>query len=371
MVNQLWRAVAAFRVVALGYAAALILRDDGAYAHPAGGLLALGVMACWTLATVVAYARPAGRFRWLLVADVVVAAALVIATRWIDSPPRIEAGSATLPAFWAAAPVLACAVAGGLWAGVAGALAIAGADMIEHQQLQPENTFNGVVLLLVAGGIVGYVVRLGARAEEAARSAASREAAAAERERLARSIHDSVLQVLAFVTSRGRTLGGEAAELANLAAEQEAALRALVSGASLGDGQDGQDGGLLDVRAVTEPLADGRITVSCPATPVLLPELVTRALGAAAAAAVDNVRRHAGADACCWVLLEDDAAAVLLTVRDDGCGFPDGWLAEAAAAGRLGVAQSIVGRLASIGGTASVMSAPGAGTEVELRVPRG
>jgi signal transduction histidine kinase len=367
MVTQLWRAVAAFRIVALGYAAVLIFRDDNLYAHPAAGLLALGAMTCWTLTTVLAYALPGGRARWLLVADVAVAVALVISTRWIDSPARIDAGSATLPAFWVAAPVLACAVAGGPWAGVAAALAIAGADMVEHQQLQPENTFNGVVLLLVAGGIVGYVVRLGARAEEAARTAARREAAAAERERLARSIHDSVLQVLALVTSRGRALGGEAAELGRLAAQQEAALRALVSGVSA---EDGRDAGLLDVRALTEPLADGRITVACPATAVLLPEHATRALGAATAAAVDNVRRHAGADARCWVLLEDDAAAVLLTVRDDGCGFAAGRLAEAAAAGRLGVAQSIVGRLESIGGSASVLSAPGAGTEVELRVPR-
>jgi signal transduction histidine kinase len=366
MLNQMWRALAAFRVVALGYAAVLIVRDHGQYAHPAAGVLVLAGMAGWTLATVVAYAHRAGRARWLLVADVAVAAALVIATRWIDAPARIDAGSATLPAFWAAAPVLACAVAGGPWAGVAAALAIAGADMIEHQQLQPENTFNGVVLLLIAGGIVGYVVRLGARAEDAARSATRREAAAAERERLARSIHDSVLQVLALVTSRGRALGGEAAELGNLAAQQEAALRALMSGSP----EDGHEAGVLDVRSVTEPLADARVTVSGPATAVLLPEQATRALGAAAVAAVDNVRRHAGADARCWVLLEDDAAAVLLTVRDDGCGFADGRLTEAAAAGRLGVAQSIVGRLESIGGTASVISAPGAGTEVELRVPR-
>jgi len=133
---------------------------------------------------------------------------------------------------------------------------------------------------------------------------------------------------------------------------------------------DGHDAGLLDVRAVAELLADGRITVSCPATAVLLPEKETRALSAAAAAAVDNVRRHAGADPRCWVLLESDTAGVLLTVRDDGCGFPRQRLAEAAAAGRLGVAQSIVGRLESIGGTASVISEPGAGTEVELRVPR-
>jgi signal transduction histidine kinase len=132
-----------------------------------------------------------------------------------------------------------------------------------------------------------------------------------------------------------------------------------------------RDDGLLDVRAVAQPLADARTTVSCPASPVLLPEPAARALGGGAAAAVDNVRRHAGPDARCWILLEDDLAGVMLTVRDDGCGIPRGRLAEAAAAGRLGVAQSIVGRLESVGGRASVVSAPGTGTEVELRVRRG
>jgi signal transduction histidine kinase len=47
-----------------------------------------------------------------------------------------------------------------------------------------------------------------------------------------------------------------------------------------------------------------------------------------------------------------------------------GRLAEAAADGRLGVAQSIQGRLRDLGGTAVITSAPGEGTEVELRVPR-
>jgi signal transduction histidine kinase len=368
MVNQMWRGVTAFRILTLAYAAALILRDHDAYRYPAAGLLVLGVMVCWTLATAVAYARPAGRTRWLMAADLVIAGALVISTRWIDSPARIDAGVATLPAFWSAAPVLAWAVAEGPWVGFAAGLAIAGADMIEHQQLEPANTFADVVLLLIAGGLVGYVVRLGVAAEQAASRAAGREAAVAERERLARSIHDSVLQVLALISSRGRSLGGEAAELGWLAAEQEAALRALVTGAGAADLTDG---GLLDIRAVAQRLADARTTVSCPATPVLLPEPTAQALGAAAAAAVDNVRRHAGPDARCWVLLEDDAVAVMLTVRDDGCGIAAGRLAEAAAAGRLGVVQSIVGRLESIGGTASVVSELGDGTEVELRVLRG
>ena len=42
---------------------------------------------------------------------------------------------------------------------------------------------------------------------------------------------------------------------------------------------------------------------------------------------------------------------------------------QAAADGRLGVAQSICGRVRDLGGTVEVHSVPGQGTEVELRVP--
>ncbi len=49
-------------------------------------------------------------------------------------------------------------------------------------------------------------------------------------------------------------------------------------------------------------------------------------------------------------------------------GSAAGRLARAAEAGRIGVAQSIVGRLHDAGGTAEVTATPGRGTEVELRV---
>ena len=58
MVEQLWRAIAAFRLVTLVYAAVLILRDRHGYAHPAAGLLALAVMAGWTAFVTAAYAGP-------------------------------------------------------------------------------------------------------------------------------------------------------------------------------------------------------------------------------------------------------------------------------------------------------------------------
>src|SRR5271165_2004422 len=375
MAAQMWRVVSLYRVITLVYAAVLIIRDHGSYAHPSAGLAALAVMAGWTAVTVAAYRRPAGRVPWMLAADLCVAIVLILSTRWIDTAARISAGAPTIPSAWAAAPVLACAVAGGPWVGLATGLLICAADFAEHPVLPARGTFNQTVLLLIAAGIGGWVVRLGLRAEADIERAARMDAAASERERIARGIHDSVLQVLALVSSRGRALGGEAAELGRLAGEQEAALRTLLTadgepGPPGPPGPPGSERGLLGVRGLVEPLGNARITVSCPATPVLLPAVTATALGGAVTAALDNVARHAGPGARAWVLVEDEGWQVRVSVRDDGTGLAEGRLAAAAAEGRLGVSHSIVGRLREVGGAACLSSSPGAGTEVELRVGR-
>jgi signal transduction histidine kinase len=367
MSDQLWRAVAAYRVITLCYAAILIVHDDSQFARPAAGYLALAFMTGWTAITVAAYSRPAGRNYWLISADVAVAAGLIISTRSIDTITRIDHGGPTIPVIWAAAAILACAVKGGPWAGMAAAVPVWIGDLIERHTLLSQSTISGLVLLLVAGGVAGYVQRLSLRAEAAIDSAARREAAIGERERIARRIHDSVLQVLALVASRGRELGGEAAEMGVLAAEQEGALRSLISGDSM---EPDAETGRMDVRSLIEPLADARITVSCPATPVMMDPAAARALWGAATAAVDNVRKHAGAGAHGWVLVEDEGDAVRISVRDDGGGFGPGRLSVAAGAGRLGVSQSILGRIRDVGGTATVTSKPAEGTEVDLRVPQ-
>jgi signal transduction histidine kinase len=364
MTERMWRVAAIFRVITLVYAAILIIRDHDQYAHPAGGLAALAVIICWSAVVLAAYARPGGRAHWLIAADVAVAAALVLLTRWVDSPATIAAGMPTLPSFWAASPVLACAITGGPWVGLAGALVISAADLIERPELSLENPFSNILLLLIAGGIGGYIVRLGVQAETATARVARTEAALAERDRIARGIHDSVLQVLALVSRRGSALGGEAAELGRLAAEQESALRRLVTSDAL------NVIGPTDVRALIEQFGDPRVIVSCPAGPVLLSAGAAGALAEATRAALDNVRRHAGPGTTAWVLVEETATAARVSVRDDGPGFAQGRLTQAAAAGRLGVSHSIVGRMRAAGGTAIVTSVPGQGTEVELAIPR-
>lgn len=372
----LWRAVAVFRVVALCYAGVLILQNSDRYRHPAGGWAVLAVMIIWTAYAGYAYADPARRARWiwpLLAADLGVAAGCLLATLWVEHASRIQRGVPTLPMAWVAGAVLAWAVSGGKRRGVVAAsvLGIVGISVNGAAGLgftPQQTTFNGVVLLFMTGIVVGHVAKLGIEAEARLARAIELEAATRERERLARRIHDSVLQVLTLVQRRGGELGGEAAELGRLAGEQEAALRALVG--SRDDVEaGGGTGGDTDLRMLLNARSSTTVTVSSPATPVRLPEPAAREIDAAVAAALDNVRRHCGTDTRAWVLLEDGHRAVTVSVRDEGPGIPAGRLADAAADGRLGVAQSIEGRIQDLGGEVSIVSAPGEGTEIEMSVP--
>jgi signal transduction histidine kinase len=222
------------------------------------------------------------------------------------------------------------------------------------------------VLLTASGLLIGMTATTARRSQAALAQAMRTEAATAERERLARSIHDSVLQVLARVRRRGAEFGGEAAELATLAGEQEIALRSLVSTKPV----SASDGGNADLRAALQVQATPRVQISAPAGEVRLPAPVVAELAAAVREALTNVDRHAGPQAHAWVLLEDLGGEVVVTVRDDGPGIAEGRLEAAAEQGHLGVAESIKGRVAALAGTISLQTGPSAGTEWEIRVPK-
>ncbi|POM24127.1 Sensor histidine kinase LiaS [Actinomadura rubteroloni] len=368
--SALWRAVAVYRWLALAYAAAMIVRNQGEYARPAGGWAVLAVMVVWTAAATALFADGRRRGPALLAADMAVALGCLLATAYVETSAGIAAGRPTLPVSWVAAAVLAWAVQGGRRWGVAGAGILAAGNALLHVLAGSEGPhgtamFNGIVLLFLAGLVVGHVVRLAREAEARLARAVELEAATRERERLARGIHDSVLQVLAMVRRRGAELGGEAAGLGRLAGEQEAALRALIGAAA-----PAPPAGTADLGALLAAHGSTTVSVAAPATPVPLPAAVAREIDAAVAAALDNVARHCGPSAPAWVLLEDDPDAVVVSVRDDGPGIEPGRLDAAQEAGRLGVAQSIVGRVRDLGGTVEIASAPGAGTEIEISVPR-
>jgi signal transduction histidine kinase len=365
--DPLWRAIAIFRVVALGYAAILIAHNYPTYRNPLGGWAVLAVMAVWTVVAIQIFRDPARR-RWpYLAADLIVSVLCLLSTGLVETHANLADGHGNLSSSWVAAPVLAWAVQGGKRWGITAALLISVADFglrgfyAGHLS---QSTFNGTVLLLMAGVVVGHMVKLARVSETRLAHAIALETTTRERERLARDIHDSVLQVLALVQRRGGELGGEAAELGRLAGDQEAALRSLI-----GTPAASVEPGEADLRALLSPYASSSVSVAAPATPVRLPGRTAHELAASVAAALDNVARHCGPDAKAWVLLEQDEGTVTVSVRDDGPGIAASRLAEAASAGRLGVAQSIQGRVRDLGGTVTIHSAPGEGTEIEMTVP--
>ncbi|MFC7216734.1 MacS family sensor histidine kinase [Streptomyces polyrhachis] len=403
--QPLWTALTWFRVLTLGYALIGWSLRAGDAARPWLGWAFMAALTVWTVATfrrVSSAERCTFRF---LAADIGMALTGILLTMAVETPAEIKDGAATLPSIWTAGAVLGFAIKGGWRWGAAASTTVGVSNIIERGAVVQGNVHN-IVLLMVAATAIGYIVEVARASERTLARALQIEAATRERERLARDIHDGVLQVLSMVQRRGAAIGGEAAELGALAGEQEIALRTLVTGGGSGaddeaygvqgaraargarlrlrsgrrsqrrggppDAPAGPEraGGPVDLRPLLAPYAGTRVSYAEPGTPVLLPRRSAQELAAAVGAALDNVEQHAGPGARAWILLEDEPDAVVVTVRDDGPGIPAGRLAAARGEGRLGVAQSILGRIRDIGGTVEIISPPGQGTEVELRAPR-
>jgi signal transduction histidine kinase len=176
-----------------------------------------------------------------------------------------------------------------------------------------------------------------------------------ERTELAAHLHDSVLQTLALVQRRA----DDPRAVAALARRQERELRAWLSRAparsrrdSLATAVGAAAGAVEEAHGVTidvVTVGDARLDAR------------GEAVVAAAREALVNAAKFAG-DAAIAVYAEADDGRIHVFVRDRGPGYDP----AAAPPDRRGVRDSIVGRMERYGGRATVTTAPGSGTEVEL-----
>lgn len=180
-----------------------------------------------------------------------------------------------------------------------------------------------------------------------------------ERAELAAHLHDSVLQTLTLIQKRA----GDPREVAGLARRQERELRRWLfdrPGAEAGD----------SVRALLgRAAADVEELHGVPVELVVVGDAPVdvrlEALVQAAREALTNAAKFAGAERV-DLFAEIGPARVEVFVRDRGVGFDPAAIPD----DRRGVRDSIVGRIERHGGRAAIVSAPGAGTEVELVVER-
>jgi signal transduction histidine kinase/phage shock protein PspC (stress-responsive transcriptional regulator) len=174
-----------------------------------------------------------------------------------------------------------------------------------------------------------------------------------QRSEMAAHLHDSVLQTLALIQNRA----GASSEAARLARAQERELRAwLYDGDAPADSDLSTD--LRDYAGALELDFAVRIEV---VSAGLSAERASGELAAAAREAMLNAARHAGGEIS--VYIEGSAAGVDVYIRDRGEGFD----LEAVPSDRLGVRQSIIGRMRRAGGSAALRS-DDSGTEVHLTI---
>ena len=175
-----------------------------------------------------------------------------------------------------------------------------------------------------------------------------------QRAEIAAHLHDSVLQTLALIQNRA----GASSEVARIARPQERELRDWLFA---GDEPTAMDLAtqLREIAAAIELDHAARIEIVTVGEPVE----AAGAIIAAAREAMLNAARHAGGEVSVYV--ETSASAIDVFVRDRGPGvlladIPDD---------RLGIRESIIGRMTRAGGSAVMRpGVGGSGTEVHLHL---
>jgi signal transduction histidine kinase len=366
--TPLWRAAQVFRLLSCLYALGFQIAVNPDLDRPVTGWVLFGVLIAWSAACAVAYLQGFGRRTAWVVAELVVVVALMSSTALVASDQWMADNQSWPTTLWATNVTISAAIQlgpiGGMGAGVI--VMLASAALKDHVTINLGRNAT-IVIELAVGLAVGMAAQTARRAHAELQQATRLAAVLEERERLSREVHDGAIQVLALVSRRGREIGGPTAELAELAGEQERALRRLVSAGSA----PVSVGAAVDLVPMLRSRASDRVSMSLPATPVMLDSTVAAELDSAVANALANVAAHAGADVHAFVLLEDLEDSVVVSIRDDGVGIPAGRLGQAAAEGRIGISKSIVGRMKWLGGSAKLSTGPETGTEWELTVPRG
>jgi signal transduction histidine kinase len=363
LIRQLFKAHLAMRVVLFVFVAVsgYVAVADGKAALPIA--VAVGGIGAWTAFTGWWYVQRRSRRALVIVDNIVTLAALVVFTMLGQSE-----GLAALPRVWAIAPPLAAAICGGPLVGFAMGSALA-CVTIAAQPIIHTDSWTLPFGMAMAPWALGFLV------EQVRRSAAERDRLAAsasvlaERQRLARVIHDGALQVLALVEREAGSLGPRGARLAHEAREQERALRRVLADKEVPWDGPSPSTTEIDLAVLLDDHASERVTVSAMADGVMVDKGVAAEIDAATTEVLTNVTKHAGPDAWVWILLETVGSEIIVSIRDNGIGTDPMTLNTADAHGRMGVKQSIRGRIVDLGGVATVRTAPGRGVEWEFRIP--
>lgn len=366
--GQLQRVVSLLRWVLLGHAVLMGALRWSAAAHPWAMVGVLLLMVAWTVVMTVLGRRSSVPPMVITVLDVLIAVGVTLLSGAVLGPDIATAGFEGLGYYWVICAALSAALTRGPVAGCVAALLViaSGLDGVGHGHLW---AWSADLLLVIACWALGRMI------DQVRRMMADRDrdhaitARLAERERLGRIVHDGVLQVLSMVEREGPDLGPRGQVLARLAREQGGRLRRMLQATVVETGRSDGPQDIKDLVAAVESHEDELVTVSAMAGELLLPARVVDEIDKAVSEVVSNVRHHAGPQAHCWILIEEEDGTIVVSERDNGRGMEPGEAERATAEGRMGITHSITGRIQALGGSTAMRTSPGHGVEWEFRVP--
>ncbi|MFJ7076044.1 PspC domain-containing protein [Streptomyces sp. NPDC098781] len=188
---------------------------------------------------------------------------------------------------------------------------------------------------------------------------------AQERAEVAAHVHDSVLHTLTLIQRNAEN----ANEVRRLARAQERDLRTWLYKPE-GTGKDEADEPTDLADAVRRNAAEVEDKHGVPIEVVVVGDCpLDEKIGAqmqAAREAMVNAAKYGGEGGAVQVYAEVEGKTVFVSVRDRGPGFD----LDSIPADRMGVRESIIGRMERYGGTARLRAVPDGGTEVELEMER-
>ena len=158
VVESFHRGLDVFRPLAALYAVWLAWQRHETMVRPWVAVVVLGVMLAWSIGLLFYRRRSVG----VVVIEVSIAVAGILATLLAETPEAIAAGQFTLPTIWAAGSVAGGAVVAGARGGLIAAAVIAVADLIEVGT-PTQTTIHNIVLLVLLGGLIGLAVDLARR----------------------------------------------------------------------------------------------------------------------------------------------------------------------------------------------------------------
>jgi signal transduction histidine kinase len=219
----------------------------------------------------------------------------------------------------------------------------------------------GSALLAIAVTAAGLVLILGPwilRLYRALTEERRERIRSAERAEMAAHLHDSVLHTLALIQRADAPM-----EVVTLARRQERELRSWLYGQPAPLERERLGTAVEALASRVEELHAVAVDVVVVGDEPL--DERSRAVVLACQEAAVNAARHSGVTSVS-VYVEAEPDGITAYVRDEGKGFDP----EAVPPDRRGIRDSIRGRIERQGGTVTITSEPGGGTEVAMHLPR-